>query len=284
MRVLITGATGFIGGAVAAEALRHGWEVEAVYRGGPPAGIQKPVEWLTLEECEKSALPLDAVIHCAAVRHRHGVPESEYGRVNVELTRRVIALARQRAARLVDVSSIAVYGWPRELPIDETSPYQPVGPYGASKVRAEELVRESGVPFTIVQPSITYGPGDTNGMIDKMFRMIASGFFVLPGRGRSRVQLVYIDDLARLVLRAATEPRTLSEPFICTYRDPIRVGDLVRIMAAAVGRFILPVGPPRSLLRVAARGFETACGRASLHSRARSWTRSRSIGPTASTG
>jgi len=257
VRVLVTGATGFIGRAVASRAASGGWKVDGVQRSAP-AGPSQAIRWLTLEQSEGDAEPLDAVIHCAAVRHRHGVPESEYGRINLSLTRRMIELARKRGARLVDVSSIAVYGWPRTLPIDETRPYQPVGPYGQSKVQAEQLVRASGVPFTIVQPSITYGPGDTNGMIDKMFRMIARGFFVVPGLGSSRVQLVYVGDLARIILEATASKATLGEAFICTHRDPVRVGDLVQRMASIVHRKIPPVGPPTALLRLAGRVFELA--------------------------
>ncbi len=110
-------------------------------------------------------------------------------------------------------------------------------------------------PWTIVQPSITYGPGDTNGMVDKMVRMIRQGAFVVPGLGRTRVQLVYIDDLARLSVDAL-EMRPRGERFICTYRDPIRVADLVRSIARAARTRVVPVGPPVALLRAAARGFE----------------------------
>jgi nucleoside-diphosphate-sugar epimerase len=92
-------------------------------------------------------------------------------------------------------------------------------------------------------------------MIDKMMRMIARHGFVVPGLGRTRVQLVYIDDLARATVDAALK-RPPGERFICTYRDPIRVGELVRIIARIVHGRVAPVGPPTPVLRLAARGFE----------------------------
>ena len=200
----------------------------------------------------------DAVIHSAALRHRHGVAAEDYSRVNLELTEQVLDRAERAGAHFVHVSSISVYGWPppSQLPIDEAFPFAPVGPYGASKVATEELVMRGRVPWTIVQPSITYGPGDTNGMIDKMMRMIARHAFVVPGLGRTRVQLVYIDDLARITVDAATSKRALGERFICTYRDPIRVGDLVRRIARTVRGRVAPFGPPTPLLRLAAHGLE----------------------------
>ena len=149
-----------------------------------------------------------------------------------------------------------MYGWPRELPIDETRPYRPVGPYGQSKVHAEQLVRASGVPFTIVQPSITYGPGDTNGMIDKMFRMIARGLFVRARAWHCAGATVYVEDLARIILEASASKAALGEAVICTHRDPVRVGDLVQRMASIVHRVIPPVGPPTALLRLAGSAFE----------------------------
>ena len=261
MDVVVTGASGFIGHAIAREAHARGHRVTALHRSGPPPHAAN-VAWETFDAWEAGETRdarsnrADVVIHAAAVRHRHGIAPEEYGRVNVALTDRVLGRAARDGARVVLVSSIAVYGWPAELPIDESRDYAPVGPYGASKVETEARVAASGLPFVIVQPSITYGPGDTNGMIDKMARMIARGFFVVPGRGRARVQLVYVDDVARLVMRAASSKVALGQRFICTYREPIAVADLVQRIARAAGTHIPRFGPPTALLRMAGFGME----------------------------
>jgi nucleoside-diphosphate-sugar epimerase len=257
LNVLITGATGFIGGGIARAAIAQGWQVTATHRGTSPANAPG-IEWRALDATENwpPSRRFDAVIHAAALRHRHGIEPSAYGRTNAELTRRVIHLARRHASRLVLISSIAVYGWPKKLPIDESFPKAPVGEYGRSKIECEHEVREAGIPYTIVEPSITYGPGDTNGMMDKILHMVARRRFVLPGLGRTRVQLIYIDDLARLVLGAATSTRTRNETFICTYREPISIRELVRLAADAVGTHLPLVGPPVALLKLAALAFE----------------------------
>lgn len=255
MNVVVTGASGFIGHAIAQEAHARGDRVTALHRSGPPAHAA-PVSWTTFDAWEAGNERADVVIHAAAVRHRHGIAPEEYGRVNVALTDRVLRRAARDGARVVLVSSIAVYGWPAALPIDESRGYAPVGPYGASKVETEARVTASGLPFVIVQPSITYGPGDTNGMIDKMARMIARGFFVVPGRGRARVQLVYVDDVARLTMLAAASEAALGQRFICTYREPVAVADLVQQIARAAGTRIPRFGPPTALLRMAGFGME----------------------------
>ncbi|HEY2509239.1 MAG TPA: NAD-dependent epimerase/dehydratase family protein [Polyangiaceae bacterium] len=261
MKVAVTGATGFIGRAIAREAAGRGFEVVAPYRSSPPSGedLLRPsgIRWVAWDAWERGDERFDVVVHSAALRHRHGVAAEEYERVNIDLTDRVVERARRaKVNRFVYVSSIATYGWPSNLPIDESFPPNPVGRYGASKVETERRVRASGLPLTIVQPSITYGPGDTNGMIDKMMRMIAKSAFVIPGLGRTRVQLAYIDDVGRLTVDAALSARTLGDRFICTYKDPIRVGDLVRKIARIVGGRVAPFGPPTALLRLAGGGLE----------------------------
>jgi nucleoside-diphosphate-sugar epimerase len=253
----VTGASGFIGHAVAREAVARKHEVLALHRR-PPSAPEAAARWSPIDPWLSESGPVDVVIHAAALRHRHGVAADEYARVNVDLTRRVLDRAARGGSFLVHVSSIAVYGWPppSELPIDESFPFAPVSAYGRSKVATAALVTESGVPWTIVEPSITYGPGDTNGMVEKMMRMIARRAFVVPGLGRTRVQLVYIDDLARIVVDAAESRASQGARFICTYREPIRVRDLVQRIASAVGSRIPPVGPPIGLLRAAGRVFE----------------------------
>jgi nucleoside-diphosphate-sugar epimerase len=257
MRVAVTGATGFIGHAIARAGLQRGHEVIATFRGAPPPDAA-PARWTSLEAWLAGDERFDSVIHAAAVRHRHGVPPGDYERVNVELTERVVRRAARASAFFTHVSSISVYGWPPpdRLPIDESFPPAPLGPYGRSKLATEALVMQSGIPFSIVQPSITYGPGDTSGMIDRMMHLIARHAFVVPGTGRTRVQLVYIDDLARIIVDATESRAASGRRFICTYRDPIRVGSLVRLIARAVGGHIAPIGPPVAVLKLAARGFE----------------------------
>jgi nucleoside-diphosphate-sugar epimerase len=254
VRIAVTGATGFLGGAIVREAVARGHDVVALHRDADRQGAGNLV-WRGFDEWLRAEEGVDVVVHAAALRHRHGVSPADYLRVNRDLTGRVVVRAAGSGAHLVHLSSIGVYGWPppERLPIDETFPFDPVGPYGASKVDSERIVTGGGAGWTIIQPSITYGPGDTNGMVDKMIRMIQRSLFVLPGLARTRVQLVYIDDLARLCVDAA-EKRPMGERFICTYRDPIRVRDLVLGIARATGGHVAPFGPPAAWLRVAARG------------------------------
>jgi nucleoside-diphosphate-sugar epimerase len=255
--VVLTGATGFIGGHVARELARRGVPVLALHRRpSEPAGIPG-VTWLTFGEWERRGEPSAALVHVAAVRHRHGVPPDEYGRQNVALTERLLEGARGRTGRFVDVSSIAVFGWPKELPIDETRPFAPVGPYGRSKVATEQMVRTSGLPYAIVRPSITYGPRDTNGMIDKLFRLVKAGRYRVVGSGESRVQLVYAEDLAFAIAETALRPGLDGAEFICTYREPISILRLSTLVGEIAGRPVPSLHVPLPVAVAAGLAFET---------------------------
>ncbi len=257
MTVVVTGATGFIGEHVARELARRGVPVVALHRR-PSAPAQIPgVMWRTFDEWERRGEPSAALVHAAAVRHRHGVPPEEYGRQNIALTERLLAGARGRTGRFVDVSSIAVFGWPKGLPIDETCPFAPVGPYGWSKVATEQMVRTSGLPYAIVRPSITYGPGDTNGMIDKLFRLVKAGKYPSSGSGASRVQLVYVEDLAFAIAEAALRPDLEGAEFICTYRDPITIRRLSTLVGDIADRPVPPLRVPVPVALTAGLVFET---------------------------
>ena len=257
MSVAVTGATGFIGGHVARTLAARGIPVVALHRRATPPAPRPGIAWTTFDDFERDGGSFDALVHVAAVRHRHGVPPEEYGRQNVALTARLLASAKGRVGRFVDVSSIAVFGWPRELPIDESRPFDPVGPYGRSKVETERMVRTSGQPYAIVRPSITYGPGDTNGMIDKLFRLVKAGRYRLVGGGSNRVQLVYAEDLAHAIAETALRPGLDGAEFICTYRDPVSVRNLSRLVAEVAGRPLPALGVPLDVARAAATAFES---------------------------
>ena len=254
--VVVTGATGFIGGAVARHLVARGLRVTALHQRAAPLPQGRGIVWKTWEEWERGSERAVALVHAAAVRHRHGVPAERYGRENIDLSARLLAAAPGRVGRFVDVSSIAVFGWPRTLPIDDAFPFAPVGPYGMSKVATEEAVRRSGLPYVIVRPSITYGPGDTNGMIDKLLRLVRDGAYRDVGSGRSRVQLVYSEDLAHAIAEAALRPGIEGSEFTCTYREPIEMRELSRLAAEAVGRPLPRMKVPYPVAWAAAVGFE----------------------------
>lgn len=186
MTIAITGATGFVGQALLDRAATAGIEVRALTRREQPP--RDGVEWVRGDLDDQAALRqlcrgAEAIIHVAGVVNAPDAAGFERG--NVTGTLNVIEAARYAGVpRLVHVSSLSA----REPDLSV---------YGASKARAEKLVRASGIDWTIVRPPGIYGPRDTEYF--EMFRLARWGLLPVPPKdGRS--SLIHVDDLARLLL------------------------------------------------------------------------------------
>lgn len=115
------------------------------------------------------------------------------------------AMQRGGADRLIFFSTDMTYGIPEHTPVSPAHPLRPLGPYGASKLQAEELIRAaqgSGISATIFRPRLITGPGRL-GILSRLFRLIRAGLPVpMIGSGRNRYQMVSVEDCARAAMRA----------------------------------------------------------------------------------
>lgn len=269
MSVLVTGATGFIGGHLARYLVTHGHRVRALVRREGPAlaAIGVNLVWgdITDAEAVRPAMNgVEAVFHLAAVRGVWGTPESVYQRVNVEGTRHLLkAAAEADVQRFVYCSSVGVARYPRNLEADETLPFH--GPtsqvfYHRSKAQAEQMALEwasaGRVPAMVVRPVITYGPEDERGMVTRLVMLLAQGRFVPVGNGRNHVDLVYIDDLIAGMYQAL-EQGAAARVYILSGTAPIRVRTLVDKICGLLGRRSPRIHLPAPISRAAGWGVET---------------------------
>ena len=167
-RILVTGASGFVGRAVIAGLAESGQTVRAAVRRPPAPPFAAAVE--VAEHGDLAATvdwrPLlaevDQVVHLAGIAHsgRHTAPEL-YDRVNRDATAQLARAAAQAGVRrLVFVSSIrAQVGSFADHALTEDDPAAPTNAYGRSKLAAEAAIRDAGAPFTILRPVLLYGPG-----------------------------------------------------------------------------------------------------------------------------
>lgn len=166
--------------------------------------------------------------------------------------------AAGRVERFVYISSVGVYGFPENLPIDESYPFHPRTLYSATKVEAENLVRRLapalGMSFTILRPTIFYGEGDTNGMLDKLARMIVAGTYRIVGDGTNILHHTHIDDIVDATLLATASEAAANDDFILAGPETITLQHLSEMVAAAVGKRLPRVHVPLSI----ARGVATA--------------------------
>src|SRR5439155_10278461 len=133
-----------------------------------------------------------------------------------------------------------VLGWPGTDRIDASFPVD-VRPgeidYHGTKAAAERLVRAwpGDLKTVVVRPTITYGPGDRDGMLTRLVGLVARGRFVRIGRGENHFHLTYIDDLVRGLALAGTQPAAAGATFILAGPRSIAVRDLLALLARALG-------------------------------------------------
>ena len=240
MKLAVTGGTGFVGARLIEAALAAGHQVMALARRDQDE--REGVQWVRGDLHARTALErlvdgADAAVHVAGVINAPDAAGFEHGNVGGTLAMLAAATAGG-VSRFVHVSSLAA----REPALSL---------YGASKARAEELVRSSGLDWAIVRPPAVYGPGDRETL--ELFRMAKLGLMLMPPRGR--LSLIHVDDLAGLLLRLA-EPDAPSNLII--EADDGRPGgwthrEFARALGTALGKRPAILSAPGPLLKLAAR-------------------------------
>jgi NADH dehydrogenase len=255
--ILVTGASGFVGRRAVPALVAAGHRVVALART-PTAGeavlgrlsakqraaVETRIGDVTRPESLAPALAgLDAVLHLVAIPrdYRNG---ADLRLVNTEGTRNVVETMKTAGVqRLVHMGAMGVED-------------DPDLHYASSKAKAETLVRESGLDWTILKPSLQFGPGDG------FFNIIADlvrwspGVVPVPGRGRSRFQPIHVSDTARVVVESFADPGTLRQSFelggprYWTYREITE--EVLRALDKR--RAILPMPVP--LIRLVAGASE----------------------------
>lgn len=277
-RVLVTGATGFVGRAVVDRLVQDGTPVTASVRRDPTTRIgirEVRVGDLGLATDWTAALDgCDAVVHCAARVHVMSDtatdPLSAYRAANVEGS---VALAKRAAAagvrRFVFISSIKVNGEGTAL----SKPYRaddrpaPVDPYGISKHEAEQALQAfaatGAIELVIIRPPLVYGPGVKANFLS-MARWIARGV-PLPfgGINANRRSFVALANLVDLIVTCLKHPEAVGQVFLVSDGEDLSTGELLRRTARALGvsSRLLPL--PSSILAFGA----SAVGRRDLWQR-----------------
>lgn len=259
-RVAVTGAGGFVGSHLVLALASRGHDVLSIVRRAESAHDVAMDD--VLARPTSLGADVDTLIHAAAVRHRHGVDARTYRASNVELIERLMRALAGRVRRFVLVSSVGVYGFPRDLPITEAHPFAPRTLYSATKVHAEKAARvaasAAGMELVIVRPTIVYGVGDRNGMLDKMADMIAAHRYLLVGRGKNVLHHTYIDDIVDGVLLAAASPAAAGEDFILCGPETTTLAALSAMVAKNLGARVPPVHVPLGLARAVATAVDVA--------------------------
>lgn len=212
-KVVITGGTGFLGCHLARRFLKEKWQV-TLFDLAPltAADLEGKVTYIkgdvrNTKAVSKALHNQDYVVHAAAALPIHRNKELIFS-TNVEGTRNILDFARkEKTKKVVFISTTAVYGVPKHLPETETSPIDPIGNYGESKVEAENLClmyAKKGLGVNIIRPKTFLGP-ERLGVFALWFEAIYRGkrVFIL-GTGYNHYQLLAVSDVVDAIYKALT--------------------------------------------------------------------------------
>ncbi len=265
MRVLVTGATGFIGQTLCRKLLRTGHGVIAAVRRdtGLPEGCEIRVVGNTRPDTDwREALEgVDAVAHLAArvhvMRERAADPLAAFRRTNVEGTLRLARSAAEAGIqRFIFLSSVKVLGEATpDRPFTDSSPPDPRDPYGVSKWEAEiglaEIANETGMEVVVLRPPLVYGPG-VKGNFRSLMRFVDRGL-PLPLAGiENRRSLLYVGNLVDAIALCLSHDAAAGKTYLIRDGEDLSTAELVRRLAAVLGRRAPLFPVPKAVLRLAA--------------------------------
>jgi dihydroflavonol-4-reductase len=244
MQVLVTGATGFTGGHLARALVGAGHSVRALVRPSnrarslADAGVEIVHGELTESADVRAAARGCARIYHLAAAFRHVAHSDEhYWRVNVGGTLNVLAAAREHGCeRLVHCSTGGVHGHIAEPPADETYRFNPGDVYQRTKLEAElaaAAAAKEGLPVSIVRPGAIYGEGDMRFL--RLFQAIQHRRFAMVGSGRTRLHMVYVDDMVHGLMLAGSHPDAAGQTFLIAGAEAATLNEIAATIADAMG-------------------------------------------------
>ena len=251
MKVLVTGATGFIGRNIVEELRAVGEEVFALVRETSKVDFLRRlgVKFIYGDITDSSSLDLisgrfDAVFHCAAY-----VQDKNWKKlrlVNVTGTENICKLClRLEARRLVYLSSVAVVSGNSQSPVTEDLPYSATNLYGKSKIEAEKIVwdyRVKGLASAILRPPMVYGEQEPH-LLKLLLFLVKHRLFPLIDGGKSKLHLVYVKNVAHAAVMALRNDGFLKGAYFVADKEALTILEIYSILAKAISApepFILP--------------------------------------------
>ena len=256
-RVLVTGASGFVGRPLVDALLRAGYAVRAVTRrqtSFPDSvevviipDLKNPIDWSPILQ------GVDIIVHLAGPAHSK-IPEnaySEFDQVNWLATQRLADATKEVAIeRFVYISSVrAQVGASAVQAVREQDEPRPTNQYGRSKLAAEQAIRASGVPFTIFRPVVIYGPHPKGNM--KTVVQLARSSIPLPVMNfTSRRSVLGVENLISAIIFALNNPITIGETYLVADPKPVTIGEMLTMLRKTQGRSLSTIYVPQVIVRL----------------------------------
>ena len=253
MKIMVTGASGFVGSHVAREAGRRGHLVRCLVRRESDVSLldgvaaeRIPGDLTAKESLHAAVRGADAVVHCAAITSEATPDLSVSWRTNVTGTAHLVdACTEHGVGRFVFISS-------------QSATMENRSAYGRTKLEAEGIVAGSSLAWTILRPSTVYGPG-ARGLFAKIGRYVAR----LPcvpviGGGQQRFRPIHVDDLVGAILRSLESDVTIGQRYDLGGRDGVSFAQFIDGVGEVVGKRRVKIPIPASLCLGMARALALA--------------------------
>ncbi len=277
MTVLVTGASGFLGGALTRMLVDRGEQVRCLIR--PTSDIRHlqdlSTEFVAADLSDQAALAdavagVSIIYHCAALSTDWGRLEGFHA-ANVSGVANLLAAARRERNldRFVHVGTTDVYGYPKRSDSPELERRDVGLPYNHTKIKGELLVEEaqlSGLPTTIVRPATIFGPRSAEFAVE-MAGLLLEGGLPLIGRGRTQAGLIYVDDVAHAMVAAAHSPNTIGGAYNLRDPQPMTWVDYISELAVGIGADLPKLNVPSRPALQLARAMELAYRMARIDNR-----------------
>jgi NADH dehydrogenase len=234
MRILVTGGTGFVGMRIVGEAVDAGHEVVSLSRGVQSAGHPYPISNVKIDLVRPEGLDdalrgVGTVVHAAGIlREQSG---QDYERAHVGATENLVAACHEAGiGKIVHLSALGARA-------------NASTPYLRTKWQAEQVVEESGIPYTILRPSLIFGAGDR--FVSHLLTLVRfSPLVPVLGPEQAVVQPVWVGDVATAIVRAADDESTSGNTYELGGPASMSFNDMIERLKEASSRPVLSVHLP----------------------------------------
>lgn len=253
-KIVITGANGFIGSALAKKLLNSGNEVTCLVRAGSDIDLIEGkknisyIDYSNLDEIEYLLQGKEILIHTAALTRAR--KWDTFQKINIDLTKTLLNICNNSSIKqFIFLSSQAVAGpaLNESLGKKEEDTPNPVTMYGKSKLLAENLIRKNAnIPWTIIRPVSVYGAGDKDFL--ELFKMVKKHFVFLNSFRIKYYNLIHIDELTDFIERTINNKNAYNETFFAANTRMIKNSELHKLIGEAIKSKTITIRIPEFLL------------------------------------